>query len=137
LVNLYNKNLTPYARENRNIGNLSEALLWNQLKKKQTGYDFTKQKPIGNYIADFYCKELKLVIEIDGESHTGKKEYDKARDEYMNALGIIVIHINDIEVKKKMRGVLKKINTSIELAKTLPASRSLGTPPMEGNFSDD
>jgi len=112
LVNLYNKNLNQYAREGRRVGNLSEALLWNQLKRKQLGYDFTKQKPIGNYIADFYCKELKLVIEIDGDSHDEKIEYDRERDRYMNNLGIKVIRVSDIAVKQNLEMVMEVIKHS-------------------------
>ena len=49
---------------------LSEVLLWNELKQKNIlGYDFDRQRPIGEYIVDFYCKELSLVIEIDGDTH--------------------------------------------------------------------
>ena len=56
---------------------LSEILLWQQLKGKQLlGYDFHRQKPIDEYVVDFYCPKLKLVIEIDGDSHEGKEEAD-------------------------------------------------------------
>jgi very-short-patch-repair endonuclease len=53
---------------------LSEILLWQQLKGKQLlGYDFHGQKPIDEYVVDYYCPKLKLVIEIDGDSHDGKE----------------------------------------------------------------
>ena len=69
----YNKNLKAFSRKLRNNSTLSEVLLWSELKgRKILGYRFTRQKPLGKYIADFYCFELKLVIEIDGESHIGK-----------------------------------------------------------------
>ena len=61
---LYNPGLKQRARELRNQGILSEVLLWNQLKgRKIYGYQFMRQKPIGEYIVDFYCSKLKLVIE--------------------------------------------------------------------------
>jgi very-short-patch-repair endonuclease len=126
VINLYNKNLNKYANENRKAGNLSEALLWNELKRKQLGYMLTKQKPIGNYIVDFYCKELKLVIEIDGDSHDNKIKYDKKRDEYMNGLGIMVIRIEDIDVKKNM-------NTVLEIIKQTRPVACVATPPLAGN----
>lgn len=67
----YNPKLKKLARELRNNSTLSEVLLWNQLKtRKMGGYQFMRQKPISEYIVDFFCNRLKLVIEIDGESHT-------------------------------------------------------------------
>jgi len=64
----YQPYLKELARKLRNDSTLGEALLWNELKNKQMyGYDFHRQKPLLNYIADFYCNELNLVIEIDGQ----------------------------------------------------------------------
>ena len=110
----YNNKLTNFARANRRAGNLSEALLWNELKQNKLGVSFTKQKPIGNYIADFYCAEKNLVIEIDGWSHDDKYHYDKARDEYMQKLGIRVLRIADIDVKRDMNNVLIWIKHNID-----------------------
>lgn len=110
----YNEYLIGLARENRHAGNLSEALLWNELKQSKLGVRFTKQKAIGNYIADFYCQEKKLVIEIDGWSHDDKYEYDKSRDEYMKSLGIYVLRISDIDVKRDMSNVLIWIKHNID-----------------------
>ena len=74
----YNPELKQRARDLRKQGVLSEVLLWNQLKgRKLRGYQFMRQKPIGAYIVDFYCSKLRLVIEIDGESHSGKFDYDE------------------------------------------------------------
>jgi very-short-patch-repair endonuclease len=57
---------------------LSEILLWQQIKGKQLfGYDFHRQKPIDEYVVDFYCPRLKLVLEIDGDSHEGKEEAER------------------------------------------------------------
>lgn len=120
MVELYNKNLNNFARANRRAGILSEVLLWNELKAAKMGVKFTKQKPIGNYIADFYCKELKLVIEIDGCSHDNKYEYDNMRDEYMKSVGITVIRIEDKDVKKSMGSVLEWIKFNIDGLKPSP-----------------
>ena len=66
----YNPKLKRYARELRKTMTLSEVLLWKELKQKQIlGYDFDRQRPIDEYIVDFYCKELNLAIEIDGITH--------------------------------------------------------------------
>ena len=110
----YNKNLIPLARANRNAGNLAEALLWRELKKSKLGISFVRQQTIGNYIADFYCREKKLVIEIDGSSHDNKYEYDKERDEYMKKLGIHVLRISDKDVKHDMTNVLIWIKHNID-----------------------
>ena len=66
---VYFPDLNSLARELRKDGTKSEAMLWKILKNKQTGYTFTRQKPILNYIADFYCHELRVVVEVDGSSH--------------------------------------------------------------------
>ncbi|MBQ3039362.1 MAG: DUF559 domain-containing protein [Alphaproteobacteria bacterium] len=121
-INPYNKNLNNFARANRRAGVLSEALLWNELKRSALGVKFTKQKPIGNYIADFYCKELKLVIEIDGSSHDNKYEYDIDRDEYMHSLGIAVLRLADKDVKQDICSVLDWIKFNIERLKPSPVA---------------
>ena len=82
-----NDNLKQRARELRKAGNLSEVLLWLQIKKGQiNGVDFDRQVIIANYIVDFYCAEKNLVIEIDGESHDYTGEHDLKRDEFLRGL---------------------------------------------------
>lgn len=110
----YNKNLIILARANRKAGNLAEALLWRELKKNKLGVSFVRQQTIGNYIADFYCREKKLVVEIDGSSHDNKYEYDKARDEYMKKLGMRVLRVSDKDVKHDMSNVLEWIKYNID-----------------------
>ena len=110
----YKKNLIPLARANRKAGNLAEALLWCELKKNKLGVSFVRQQTIGNYIADFYCREKKLVIEIDGSSHADKYKYDKTRDEYMKNLGMHVLRISDKDVKHDMSNVLEWIKYNID-----------------------
>ena len=79
----YNPKLKKLARKLRNKSTKSEVLLWNYLKGRQIkGFDFHRQKPIGNYIVDFYCSELLLAIEIDGESHYGNEEKDNGDNTY-------------------------------------------------------
>lgn len=103
----YNPALKQRARELRRAGNLSEVLLWNQLKNAQfLELDFDRQKIIGSYIVDFFCIEKAVVIEIDGNSHDHKLEYDQLRDAYFIGLGLKVIHIPDVEVLHNMVGVL-------------------------------
>lgn len=74
---LYNPKLKDRAKELRKAGVLSEVLLWQELKaRKFLDLDFDRQKIIGNYIVDFFCDALQLVIELDGSSHNDKYEYD-------------------------------------------------------------
>lgn len=103
----FNPLLKERAKALRRAGNLSEVLLWNQLKNGQfKGLDFDRQKIIGNYIVDFYCAEKNAVIEVDGSSHDDKTDYDAQRDAYLAGLGLSVIHILDKDVKQKMAAVM-------------------------------
>ena len=90
-------------------------MVWNYLKSKQMlGYDFDRQKPIDNYIVDFYCKDRQLAIEIDGESHYGNIERDKKKDKRLNKLGVTVLRFDDMEVRHQLDKVLEKIEQWID-----------------------
>jgi len=104
-INYYDK-LKPRARELRNKSTLSEVLLWRQIRAKKLGYNFYRQKPLGNYIVDFYCAEKNAVIEVDGSSHDDKAEYDAQRDAFLTGLGLHVIHILDKDVKQDIAAVM-------------------------------
>ncbi|MCL2498220.1 MAG: endonuclease domain-containing protein, partial [Symbiobacteriaceae bacterium] len=107
----YNPKLRDHSRELRKAGNLCEVLLWKQLhKKKFKNYDFDRQKIIGNYIVDFFCGNCKVVIEIDGNSHENKTEYDKERNCYLESLGLTVIHISAKDVLENLDGVMLMLN---------------------------
>ena len=104
----FNAKLVERAKELRKAGNLSEVLLWNQLKNKQfKNLDFDRQKIIGDYIVDFYCANACVVIEIDGISHDSKETYDKIRNNYLENLGLNVIHILDSDIKTNLEAVMK------------------------------
>ena len=125
----FNPKLKARARALRKAGNLSEVLFWNQIKNKQfKGFDFDRQKIVGNYIVDFFCTNCNVVIEIDGSSHDDKQEYDALRDVYLESLGLTVIHIDDLEVKKNLAGIMEMLFDHPALSRT---------PPKEGNFSTD
>jgi len=125
----FNPKLKERARELRKAGNLSEVLLWNQVKNKQfLGLDFDRQKIIGNYIVDFYCKNLGVVIEIDGITHEGKIEYDKQRDDYLKSLGLKIIHILDSDIKNNLSGVTEFLKS--ELKHPVPS----GHPSIRGEY---
>ena len=82
----YDKKLKQPSRQLRNNSTDAEILLWSKIRMRQIrGLLFYRQKPLGGYIADFYCPKAKLVIEVDGGQHLTPEaiEYDKVRDEYM------------------------------------------------------
>ena len=112
----YNKSLTVLARENRKNPTPAESLLWNKvLRSRQFArYKFLRQKPIGNYIVDFYCSELQLVIEIDGDSHAQQMKYDAERTHFLNALGLVVIRYTNQEVLQNLSGVVADLSCHFE-----------------------
>jgi very-short-patch-repair endonuclease len=110
----YNKNLKKRAQELRTRSTLGEVLLWKYLKnKKLSGLQFYRQKSIGNYIVDFYCKELKLAIEIDGSSHNAKVQEDIFRQENLEALGIIFLRFTEADVRNNMGSILQMIKEKV------------------------
>ena len=107
----FNPALKERAKKLRKAGNLPEVLIWQQIhKKKFKGYDFDRQKIIGNYIVDFFCLDCNVVIEIDGSSHDNKVEYDAKRDAFLEELGLVVIHISAKDVLKNLQDVMKMLN---------------------------
>ena len=111
----YKPGLKELARKLRNSSTVSEKLLWNHLKGKQiNGFDFDRQKPIDNYIVDFYCKELMLAIEIDGITHNEKMDKDTIRQKKIESLGVSFLRFTDDEVKKNPEGVALFIKKWIE-----------------------
>ena len=68
-------------------------------------YKFLRQKPIANFIVDFYCSELHLVIEIDGDTHSETNAYDLERTKFLNAFGLTVIRYTNDDVLKNIAGV--------------------------------
>ncbi|HSI90211.1 MAG TPA: endonuclease domain-containing protein, partial [Adhaeribacter sp.] len=107
----YKPYLKALARQLRLNSTLAEVLLWEELKqKKMHGFDFDRQRPIDNYIVDFYCKKLKLAIEVDGDSHDQKFEEDRCRQQRLESLGVNFLRFSDLEVKQDMRNVLRTIS---------------------------
>jgi len=135
----YNPKLKDKAKALRKAGVLSEVIFWNAVKnKKLLGLDFERQKIIGNFIVDFYCPELGVVVEIDGESHDFKGEYDQDRENYLKSLGLDVIHYSDLEIRKALDVIMgnlyiylksKKEQSFIKETPRQPAAAT----PHEGN----
>ncbi|MHC4139182.1 MAG: endonuclease domain-containing protein [Planctomycetota bacterium] len=96
----YNPKLKQFARDLRNNSTLSEVLLWRQIKGRKLEYEFHRQVPIDEFIVDYYCHELQLAIEIDGDSHNDKYDYDMNRQMELQYLGVKFIRFFDVDVKK-------------------------------------
>ena len=108
----YNPRLKELARELRNNSTKTEIFIWMKLKGKQMyGYDFHRQKPIDNFILDFFCHELMLGIEIDGYSHELIKVFEKdtIKTKRMNQLGITILRFSDEQVLNDMENVLRAV----------------------------
>ena len=95
----------------------SEVELWNEIKNgKLMGYDFDRQIPIGNFIVDFYCKDLKLAIENDGITHEDEKTFlnDKIRQEELETMGVAFLRFDALLVINKVEAVVREIRNWIE-----------------------
>ena len=108
----YTPNLKELARQLRNNSTKAEIILWQKLKGKQMyGYDFHRQKPIDNYIIDFFCHELMLGIEVDGYSHQIIEVFNKdvKKEGVMNMIGIHILRFSDEQVLKDTDNVIRAI----------------------------
>jgi len=113
----YNPKLKELARQLRNDSTKSEIRLWKYLKGKQMmGYDFHRQKPIDNYIVDFFCNKLALAIELDGFSHSIEEIYlkDNRKEKRLKELGITVLRFQDYEVMYDLDNVIAVIQQYVE-----------------------
>ena len=113
----YNPKLKELARELRNNPTHAEKTLWYSLKNKEMkGYDFHRQKPLGNFIYDFYCFDLKLLIEVDGESHNDEevKRNDERKNDYAKSIGFNMLRLIDEEVLGNPNKAAKKIEDYID-----------------------
>ncbi|MDA8431044.1 MAG: endonuclease domain-containing protein [Geobacteraceae bacterium] len=111
----YNKNLTALARENRSNLTAAENRIWQKvLRMRQfADYKFLRQKPVGDYIVDFYCAGLQLVIEIDGDSHAETAESDVERTRFLSSLGLRVIRFSNDDVLWNIEGVYEELSRTI------------------------
>ena len=102
-------------------------MLWKQLRAGgMLGHKFNRQKPLGKYIVDFYCKNLNLVIEVDGYSHNDKYEEDIKREKELRKMGLDVLRFTEQECRKQMMNVVRAIEGWIEEQPIPPASIEKG-----------
>ena len=108
----YNKDLKKFSQKLRKSMTDAERRLWTRIRSKQLrNLQFYRQKIIGEYIVDFYCPKVNLIIELDGGQHYTEegRQKDKFRDEFLAGLGLQVIRFSDRDVLTRIDSVLEKI----------------------------
>jgi very-short-patch-repair endonuclease len=119
---------TQSARALRQQMSNPERRLWYLLRRKQIeGFRFRRQQPIGPYIVDFVCLRERLVIELDGSSHTETQGYDEARTAWLKARGYCVLRFWNNDVMENQEGVIEKILEALHRGRCSP----LPSPPPE------
>ena len=119
----------------RQSASFAERLLWNALRQipKEMGLRFRRQHPLHPYIADFVCLKVKLVLELDGESHDVRQDYDRERDENLRQMGYKILRFTNEDVLQNCEGVVQTVlNIVDELAllhpSPSPSRKGRGTP---------
>lgn len=130
----YNKTLQPLANELRKNSTKAEACLWKYvLRAKQLrGYQFRRQRPVLHYIADFLCKELMLIVEVDGVTHDNEATFkkDKQREKELSEAGFYIIRFTDNEILKNISGVRYRLE---DIIKEIEKSTPFNPPPAGDN----
>src|SRR5688500_8333622 len=111
----YRTNLTSRAQALRREPTQAEKKLWYEFLR-DLPQKFTRQKPLGRYVADFYCARHQLVIELDGDSHytDEAQRYDKARTAALDAQGIWVIRFTNADVLQNFEGVCREVMAALK-----------------------
>lgn len=119
--------LFRYAKQMRKNSTEAEDILWKHLRKfRKEGFVFRRQHPIDIFIADFYCHELKLVVEVDGEIHSGESsdDYDEGRSGELERSGVNVIRFKNSQVINDPESVVVEISKMIlKLTSSPPLTR--------------
>ena len=129
----YNKALVPRAKELRKSMTKAERKIWYEIFRNKQFEDlrWLRQRPIANFIVDFYCAELKLVVEIDGGSHFTQagKVYDEERTKILEGYGLTVIRFTNEEILKNLTGVHQRL---LQYVTESPLAPKEGNPPDPG-----
>jgi very-short-patch-repair endonuclease len=112
----YNKNLKEFAKGLRNHSTVGEIKLWKQLRASGLGFQFYRQRIIENYIVDFYCPALRLVIEVDGVYHTHEEQQieDYERQKILEELNLNFLRFTEKETMENVDMVIRTIQYYIE-----------------------
>ena len=135
----YNPNLKYISRRLRKGMTESEQVLWLQLRRRQLlGVQFYRQKPIGNYVVDFYAPEAKLMIEVDGSQHldANHTQHDARRDLFLASQGLKVLRFNNLQVLQERHAVLELIFKTLgERLKKSPRHLPLSQRGIKGDLT--
>jgi very-short-patch-repair endonuclease len=130
-MRLYRRDLKQKARALRSNMTDAEQSLWSRLRRKQVlGVQFFRQRPIGDFIADFYAPTARLVVEVDGSQHLdgSGRTRDARRDAYLRDQGLQVLRFDNLQVLKELDAVMQKIYETVE--QVLDAGKSPLAPPF-------
>ena len=117
-MRLFKPRNTARARKLRREATPAERILWRYLSRSQLGAKFSRQMPVGPWFADFLCRELRLVIELDGHSHDVDPDRDVRRDADLKARGYHVLHFTNADVMQDAEAVARGIQHEIEQLRT-------------------
>ncbi len=126
---IFRQTLVSRAREMRKGMPAAEVALWNRLRGDQLGVRFRRQHRIGSYIADFFAHAVKLVVEVDGDSHDERRDYDEKRTYWMSRKGLNVVRFTNEDVLNNLDAVMQSIADLCSSAagpSPLPSPRSTG-----------
>jgi very-short-patch-repair endonuclease len=134
-------NLAPQqkrrARRLRQQMTPTETRLWRLLRSRRfAGVKFRRQQPLGPFIADFFCDQARLVVELDGQSHVAKAAYDEQRDRWLKEHGYQVVRVWDSDVYANCEGVLRAIDNALALTRHSASLRVRPLPEGEGREAD-
>ena len=126
----YNKALVPRAKELRKSMTQAERKIWCEVFRNNQFEElrWLRQRPIASFIVDFYCAELKLVVEIDGGSHFTQagKVYDKERTKILEGYGLTVIRFTNEEILKNLAGVHQRLLQYVAESPLAPLNKGGG-----------
>jgi very-short-patch-repair endonuclease len=108
------KGKKEFARKLRSNPTPSEEKLWGYLRARKLGYKFNRQAIIFGYIADFWCPEKQIVVEVDGKSHESRREYDAERDTRLANVGIKTVRFSASDIFEKIDLVVANIQSELE-----------------------
>lgn len=126
-MHYYNPQLKMNAQTLRKNMTDSELKLWSRIRRKQIhGLQFYRQRPIGNYIVDFYCPQAQLVLEVDGSQHMNEREIrqDQYRNSYLKQQGIRVLRFDNLQVLNQIDAVIERIYWAIASRISLRGQRN-------------
>jgi very-short-patch-repair endonuclease len=130
--NSYNRNLQPFENKLRKRMTKAEVCLWKYAlsARQMKGYQFRRQRPVMNFIVDFMCQPLRLIIEVDGYTHLSPvvERKDRLKDKTLTEAGFKILRFTDALVLKDMTAVIQEIEYEMSLLECPPPSRKRDTP---------